>query len=635
MRSWFLSRISLLMVASLLISICGGCTQTSSDQGSSETLDTLRNTIVPINDWLDAPCRLNGKCDIPQTLPSGPYQLGDRQAFWATNMSTNENFQLDASLQYLTDHAYFWVQDGLKIDQDNMSSIMDAFEYQMYPINRAFFGSEWIPGVDEDPHIYIVYTRGLGMYMPGYFEIGDEFHPDAYLFSGAHELFMVNADQMRLDDTLTRGVLAHEFQHMIHWNLDRNESEWLNEGSSELAIFLNGYRLGGFDHGFINDPDLQLTDWPSDRNAARPHYGAAFLFMNYFLNRFGEEATRALINNTANSLVSIDHTLSEIDARDPLSGEPVTADDVFQDWVIANYLKDKSVADGRYYYQNDPESPQVDVTEILACPQKKVDRAVHQYGADYIALGCTAGQFNIHFEGSTKTSLLPVGAHSGRLAFWSNKRNQSDMTLTREFDFTSVAGPIFMSYWVWYNLEQDFDYAYVEASTDGQSWQILKPSSCTNENPNGTSYGCGYTGLSGGGETAQWIQEKVDLSRFAGQKVQLRFEYLTDPYVNGAGMLVDDIAIPVAEYFSDFETDSGGWEAAGFARVTNTLPQTFRLTLIIKRNNRETTVTPMTLDTENSVDIALDLQNGDQALLVVSGTTHFTQEPAEYSIRIN
>jgi hypothetical protein len=126
----------------------------------------------------------------------------------------------------------------------------------------------------------------------------------------------------------------------------------------------------------------------------------------------------------------------------------------------------------------------------------------------------------------------------------------------------------------------------------------------------------------------------VDLSRFAGQKVQLRFEYLTDPYVNGEGMLLDDISIPTVDYSTNFETDSDGWEAAGFARVTNVLPQTFRLTLIIKHNNDETTVTPVTLDAENSADIDIALKNGDQAVLVVSGTTRFTRELAAYSIRI-
>ncbi len=45
----------------------------------------------------------------------------------------------------------------------------------------------------------------------------------------------MNADNTDLADSFTYSVLAHEFQHMIHWYRDRNEESWMNEGFSELA----------------------------------------------------------------------------------------------------------------------------------------------------------------------------------------------------------------------------------------------------------------------------------------------------------------------------------------------------------------------------------------------------------------
>jgi len=610
-------------------------TRTPSDQISTDTLETLENTIVPVNDLRELACRLQGKCNIPETFPSGPYQVGDRQAFWASNNDTDENFQVDATLQYLTDHAYFWVEDGVNFNQDEAHALVDTFENKIYPTDRAFFGSEWTPGVDEDPHIYILYARGIGNSIAGYFSSADEYHPDAHEYSNAHEMFVFNADNSPLSDEYTYSTLAHEFQHMIHWKQDRNEASWLNEGSSELASFLNGYSAGGWDYAFVSDPDLQLNDWPNNPDETGPHYGSSFLFMDYFLDRFGEEATQKLINHAANGMDSVDQTLQEIDARDSFTGQPITADDVFGDWVIANYLLDGSVDDGRYYYHNNPSAPQAYDTETLACPQDQVNRTVSQYGADYIALGCGSGQYNIHFEGATATSLVPADAYSGKMSFWSNKGNESDMTLTREFDFTNVSGPIEMTYQTWYDLEENWDYAYVLASTDGVTWQILNTPSCTMDDPQGNSYGCGYTGLSSGGSSAEWIQESVDLSPYAGQKVQVRFEYVTDTAVYAEGLLVDDISVPAVDYFTDFESDNGGWEPAGFARVENILPQTFRMTLIVKHDNGETTVTPVTLNSENVADIPLDLQSGDQAVLVVSGTTRFTREPAVYSLEVN
>jgi immune inhibitor A len=608
-------------------------TRTPSDQVSADTIETLRNTIVPVNDLRDLACRLHAKCNIPETLPSGPYQVGDKQTFWATNTDNNENFQLDATLQYLTDHAYFWVEDGVSVDQGEVQALVDEFETKIYPTDREFFGSEWTPGVDEDPHVYILYARGIGSNIAGYYSSVDEYLPDAHESSNAHEMFLFNADNTSLSDEFTYGVLAHEFQHMIHWKQDLNETSWLNEGSSELAAFLNGYDVGGFDYAYIGDPDLQLTDWPNDQDATTPHYGAAFLFMTYFLDRFGEEASQALIHHAANGMDSVDQTLGDINALDSFTGQPITADDVFLDWTIANYLKDGSVDDGRFTYNNYPGAPQAIETETLPCGQEPVNRTVHQYGVDYIMIGCD-GQQNIHFEGSTATGLLPADAYSGSMSFWSNKGDESDMTLTREFDFTDVTGPIEMSYQTWYDLEADYDYAYVLASTDGQTWDILNTPSCTSEDPSGNSYGCGYNALSGGGDTAQWIQESVDLSPYAGQKVQVRFEYVTDAAVNGEGFLLDDVSVPAVDYFTDFETDNGDWQAEGFARVENVLPQTFRLSLIVKHSNGETTVTPVSLNSENIADVPLNLQSGDQAVLVVTGTTRFTREPAVYSLEV-
>ena len=52
---------------------------------------------------------------------------------------------------------------------------------------------------------------------------------------------------------------------MIHWYQDRNESSFLNEGFSELATFINGYDTGGFDGYYLNQPDVNLTDWLGQR----------------------------------------------------------------------------------------------------------------------------------------------------------------------------------------------------------------------------------------------------------------------------------------------------------------------------------------------------------------------------------
>lgn len=592
------------------------------------TLEALQSTIVPEKDPRELACRLKDLCNIPEVMATSaaPRVVGEAKNFWVHNLDTNTNNQVQATLRYITPHAYFWVQDGIRIDESEMKALVDDFEYKIYPTTRAFFGSEWSPGIDGDEHIYILYARGLGFSIAGYYSSADSVHPLIREYSNGHEMFLFNADNMELGSPFTYSVLAHEFQHMIHWHLDSNETTWLNEGASELAAFINGYTTGGFDRAYIRNPDRQLNDWPNDQSATTPHYGAAFLFMTYFLDRFGEDAAKALVRHPANGLESVDSVLEEIAATDPLTGAPITADSFFMDWAVTNFLLDGSFGDGRFVYGNYPGASRAFPTEtVSACPQSPAARTVHQYGADYIAIEC-AGDYTLSFAGSTAADLLPADPYSGDYAFWSNKGDESNMTLTREFDFTSVEAPIEFSFRMWYDIETDWDYLYLEVSEDGEMWEIVATPSGTGTNPSGNSYGWGYTGVTDG-----WVEEKIDLSRYAGRKIFVRFDYVTDAAVNGEGFLLDDVRVDAAGYSSDFEADDGGWIADGFARVRNVLPQTFGLALILPGDSSVTTIP---LADDQTAEISLSLSPGEKAYLVVSGTTRFTRALASYQFEI-
>ena len=203
------------------------------------------------------------------------------------------------------------------------------------------------------------------------------------------------------------------------------------------------------------------------------------------------------------------------------------------------------------------------------------------------------------------------------------------MRLSQEFDLSDVTGPVEMSFKTWYDLETDYDYIYLSASTDGENWEILNTERCTSENPSGNSYGCGWNG-----ETHKWVNESVDLSKFAGQRVTLQFDYVTDAAANGRGMALDDFEIPAIGYQSDLENDDGGWIAEGFVRVQNLLPQSFAVSLI--RNGKTETVEHYFVEAGEKLELTIEIDNPnkDSVVLLVSGTTLFTTEKATYKIDI-
>lgn len=602
-------------------------------EGQEKAYDMLRvmqEVEVPITNLYDLSARIYGKKDIPLTVPGPlvPYMIGDSKPFWITNTDTNESFQITASLRYQTPHLYFWIENGVTYNEGDLKRLAETFEEKIYPTNREFFGSEWTPGVDNDPRLFILMATNAGNDLAGYFSSSDEYNPEVHEYSNAHELFLLNADNLDLADEFTYGVLAHEFQHMIHWYRDLNEETWLNEGFSELAAFINGYDVGGFDSSYLMNPDLQLTDWGVGVGDNSGHYGASYLFVKYFLDRFGEDATKALVSEDQNGMVSIDKILTDLNEVDPSTGKIITADDLFADWAVTNYINDNSVADGRFFYKDyAPLFPATISADINSCPTGSYSDTVQQYGADYLLISCP-GEHTITLQGKTTTTLLETGSHSGDYSFWSNKGDESNMYLSRELDLTSLTDTATLEYSTWYDLEEDYDYAYVMASTDGEKWDILKTPSGTDKDISGNSFGWGYNG-----KTFGWINESVDLSAYAGKKIQIRFEYITDAAVNGEGMLLDDISIPELEYFEDFEEGEGDWESAGFVRLYNQLPQTYRVSLI-SFGSSGSNVSYVELDDTNRASIPVSIADGESMMIVISGTTRFTRQPAPYFLSV-
>ncbi len=405
-------------------------TRQPADQIPTDTLKILDQTIIPDNNLADLACRFKGLCNVAPTLapPAEPYAVGAQQTFWVNDEDLHSYFQVHATLRYVTPHAYFWIENGTGYVEQDVQNLMEAFENKIYPTDREFFGSEWTPGVDDDPHIYILYASGLGSTVGGYFYSPDEYNPLVREYSNAHEMFYMSSSQP-IYASYTYGTLAHEFQHMIHWYQDRNETTFLNEGFSTLAELINGYHTGGEELDYIANPDINLTDWISGTAGDnRAHYGASFLFVTYFLDRFGEEATKMLVHDQLNGLESLDHVLSEQNIADHKTREVTTADDFFLDWAVANYIQDGTVDDGRYTYHNYSQAPRASDTEqINTCPVDQATRTVNQYGVDYLRITCS-GSFSLRFEGATSTRLVPSDPHSGEYAYWSNKGDELDMT---------------------------------------------------------------------------------------------------------------------------------------------------------------------------------------------------------------
>ncbi len=616
---------------------------------TAETLAALQEAQVPDSDLHELGIRFLGvPSDTPTTTHtvSPDYPIGFRRQFNVSNVDNDEQFEIYATLVYKTEHVYMWVEENASVDNNKLKKAADLFEKHTYPTNREFFGSEWTPGVDNDPHLSILHARNLGDTVAGYFSSPDSYVRTVRDDSNEMEMFYINIDNVTIGDDFYNGVLAHEFQHMIHWNNDRNEATWLNEGCSELAMELNNraypggnYDVGGSEYAYLRRPDTQLTTWPEgSAGDASPNYGGSYLFMSYFLDQFGEDATKALVNHTENSMESVDMVLSEN------LGLSLNHEDVFANWTIANLLDDTALDAGQYGYRDITVStPRLDATYRMRTAPFTNRSTVNQYGVDYIKVQSkTPVRFS--FTGSTQTALMDTQAYSGKYLWWSNREDESDARLTRIVDL-SDATEVELRFWSWYYIEEDWDYAYVvvgttdagvipgDVNSDDIRWEILDDQSlgCRSTNPNGNNFGCGLTGKS------DWVQLTADLSAYAGQEIALRFEYITDAAVNQAGFAIDDVEI-IADgqrlFGDDMEKDGdSGWIAEGFVRHANVLPQQWIVQLVTYGATPEVQRLLMLNGASGEWVIPMSNQQ-DEAVIVISALAPVTTEVATYELSL-
>ncbi|QHE53568.1 immune inhibitor A domain-containing protein [Pontibacillus sp. HMF3514] len=122
--------------------------------------------------------------------------------------------------------------------------------------------------------------------------------------------------------------------------------------------------------------------------------------------------------------------------------------------------------------------------------------------------------------------------YSGESEYFSGSDNYLHNKLTKTVDLSN-AGNAQLTFQTWYDIEVDWDYAYVTVDGEPVHTEIS-----TNTDPHGNNLGEGITGSSNG-----WKQVTVDLSDYTGEAVEVGFEYVTDAAVSNPGFFVDDISL--------------------------------------------------------------------------------------------
>jgi hypothetical protein len=277
------------------------------------------------------------------------FQVGDLKKFYALNVTTNKQYTLDSSCLEVSDKAYIFVEKGTDIAQDKLNSLAESFA-KIYDEEIKQFGPP--PNtISNDPRISLLIldiidgARPNGVMLVGYFSPIDQYkNADIPLWarqkSNEANMLYIDSASLSARNIDINSVIAHEFSHLLQWARDPEESTWINEGLAVYTENMFGYNVKDRVNVFAKNPAVSLRNWESKVE----NYGAAYLFLTYISERFGGLAIITdIFKSESEDIAGIEKVLSDRGIKEKFR-------DIFSDWVIANYLDDTKLADGRYGY---------------------------------------------------------------------------------------------------------------------------------------------------------------------------------------------------------------------------------------------------------------------------------------------
>ncbi len=284
--------------------------------------------------------------------------LGTQEIFWTYNFKDNRYDTVRAELLAIGALSYVWVAVGElskgHVTQGVVDTILQALESKtprtsqdstkgILRLARRFFGDPPNIAGDGKTHflVYDIVDRfdETRTFVAGYFNSNDQLSRD---YSNRRDMLYIDSFpgiffNNQRDPQRPLNVLAHEFQHLIHWNYDQGEPLFFNEALSELAEFLCGFGLRS-PNRYLSNPNVALLSWTTSTsdNRVLADYSRAALMGYYLWDRYGETFIRNLTQNPSTSINGFNSALA-------LSGIAGSFVPTVRDFQVANYLHDRTV----------------------------------------------------------------------------------------------------------------------------------------------------------------------------------------------------------------------------------------------------------------------------------------------------
>ncbi|WP_404334748.1 peptidase M6 [Planococcus rifietoensis] len=622
--------------------------------------------------------------EAEQRIKDQAGELNDESADGEENAAASEHFTedhgtklfLDRNLAFkeftlrsIGDNVEIWVANDLAYGPDNpkpadivtqaqVDKLKAEFDSNIYPVATDFFGTpdtldgskSPLPGMVGLPEGYyegsdkvimlVDNVQDEGWNDPSYpFFVAGFFWQTLENYTDRNIITIdTNSWETRLESTFF-GTTIHELQHLIQADNDGAEETWVNEGMSTFSEFLGGYGHGeGSINFYLDHPENSLVNWDEHGTAATgpetiADYGQVYLFTLYMYDKFGQEFIREIATDgNTQGIASIDKVLEDY-------GTNKTFTELYQDFMTALTLDDDTVS-------KDYKFDSIDLRELPVgdgVRGKTVDfekaktfekEGVPAWGGDFKEFDLDRTVRGMKFDGvdflplQWDTVANPLDASEQVLH--ANNGDEADQALI--FGATVPADNATLSFEHYYNIEEQWDFAAVQVSTDnGETWKSLE-----NENTRSDVVEEGYPTIKENlpgftGEKTNWSTETFDLAEYAGQDVLVSFRNLTDWGSNEAGWFVKNIELGsfTADGTSTEPFQSLGQLKGEYVDFTTTFIQT-------KKNGKQRVfnVDPYNVTEKEALDLQQVLREGNLKMITSYAAAPDQKEAKEFTYEV-
>ena len=368
----------------------------------------------------------------------------------------------------MTENVLVWAEESATFSRRNAQALAEQVETDILAPMRQFLDYRAPPGMDGDPRLTIFMLHRPGFWSDGYFDTSSLLPRDVNPRSNEREMLVVNlaysdggGSRLRKSSRLSRTnitTICSTFATLT------KKSGWTKRSPCILNTSSAVQMLSAIIWKFFwrrRRPGWARSSWGPELLA---EYGAGGLFLIYLAEQYGDEIIARLHRESADGWRGIKRALGDF--------TEASADEVFADWVLANYFM---AADLGYGYR------ELDAAGHAAQPTRAILEfpAAHagslpQYSSEYLAVDVRgADKLALQLTLPPKRASSTPRPAEGEHFYYALTTDMSNSKLTRAFNL-ATGREIWLEYSVWYDLEEHYEYGYVEVSTDGgKTWEIL------------------------------------------------------------------------------------------------------------------------------------------------------------------